>query len=96
MFKQVSEIDTRELRSFCIANRFYTHGDCKAYENMFELARKYCGGVEILEMVAEDIYDHSGYDELENFNCFSCDSRSDTISLLMTEIYRKCVTVYFV
>ena len=96
MYKQIIEIDTDKLRSFCINNRFYTHGDCEAYDNMFSMARKYQGGVEILQMIADDIYDHSGYDELENFSCFSCDSRSDMVPLLMTEIYRKCVTVYFV
>lgn len=94
MYKQIIEIDTDELRSFCINNRFYTHGDCKAYDHMFEMARKYQGGVELLAMIAEDIYDHSGYDELENFSCFT-DSRSDMVSVIMTEIYKKCVTVYF-
>lgn len=93
MYRRVEKLNTDSLRNFCINNRFYTHGDCVAYDNMFRVARKYRGGVEILEQVAEDIYDHSGYDELERF-CCNCD-KEDLTEILMGEIYKKCVTVSF-
>ena len=95
MYKQICELDTDKLRNFCIKNIFYTQGDCVAYGNMFELARKYQGGIEILEMVAEDIYEHSSVDSLDTFCCYSCDSKKEMVSMIMGEIYRLCVSVWF-
>ena len=94
MYKQIVTVDTDKLRQFCINNRFYTHGDCEAYDNMFKMARNYHGyETEILQQVAEDIYDHSGYDELEQY-CCDC-GREDLVAILMSAIYNRCVYVTF-
>ena len=93
MYRQISTIETDKLRQFCINNRVYTHGDCDAYDNMFRLARTYQGGIEILQKVAEDIYDHSGYDELTAFCDY--DGKADMVLVLMSAIYRRCVYVTF-
>ena len=95
MYKQITKLDIYKLRDFCIRNRFYTHGDCRAYENMFEMARTYNGEVEILTNIARDIYDHSGYDEIIQFAELGRDDEDEVLTTMMMEIFRTCVDVWF-
>jgi hypothetical protein len=77
-YRQITEIDCDKLRQLCIKNNFYTHGDCAAYSRMFDMAREYAGGLDELLAVAEDIYAHSGIEELKAFT-YSGSKRKDTI-----------------
>ena len=56
-------IDTDDVRDMCCRNRFYTCGDNKAYEAMFEKCREGTD-IETVKAVAQDIIDHSD-DEYE-------------------------------
>ena len=48
----------RDVRQLCIEERYYTRGDCLAYQNMFDM----CGVIQNEEdvmKIAQDIKDHS-------------------------------------
>lgn len=48
----------KDVRQLCIAEDYYTRGDCSAYQNMFEM----CGVIQNEEQImkiAEDIKAHS-------------------------------------
>lgn len=51
-------IDTDDVRAFCIRNELYTRGDNRAYEAMFEKCRN---GTDIatVKEVVQDILEHS-------------------------------------
>lgn len=53
----VQVLTASDVRQVCIANDYYTRGDCQAYSDMFEM----CGYVtpDTLENIATDIKSHS-------------------------------------
>lgn len=53
----VQVLTVEDVREVCIRHRYYTRGDCWAYQNMFD----HCGYVsaDTLEVIAKDIKDHS-------------------------------------
>ena len=61
------KISILNVREMCIKNNFYTQGDCKDYENMFEMCGKYDGTEEKLAQIACDIVDHSDKEELQDY-----------------------------
>ena len=46
------------VRGFCIERNFYTCGDCRAYEAMFEMCHRATSTDDIFR-IAEDIFEHS-------------------------------------
>ena len=53
----VQVLTVEDVREVCSRHRYYTRGDCWAYQNMFD----HCGYVnaDTLEVIAKDIKDHS-------------------------------------
>ena len=53
----VQVLTVEDVREVCIRHRYYTRGDCWAYQNMFD----HCGYVnaDTSEGIAKDIQDHS-------------------------------------
>ena len=52
-------LSTSSVRQMCINNNYYTAGDCRAYENMFNMFYGKNVTPKLLRKVAEDIRDHS-------------------------------------
>lgn len=61
-------IDCDKLRNYCIQRNLYTRGDCEAYENMFKMAGKYDGDINVLINVAENIVEHSDVETLADMS----------------------------
>lgn len=57
----VQVLTVEDVREVCIRHRYYTRGDCWAYQNMFD----HCGYVsaDTLEVIAKDIKDHSNTED---------------------------------
>ena len=47
------------VRNLCIENRYYTAGDCEAYEKMFDMFYGKNVTPKLLRKVAKDIKEHS-------------------------------------
>jgi len=82
--------DSADVRNLCIKNRFYTCGDCEAYDKMLTFVRKNKPTANNIFKVAEDIYNHSDID----LDCYGV-SKDEMIAGMMFEISRKCVTEHF-
>ena len=72
MIKEVTKIRMEKVRAKCIQKDWYTRGDCIAYDNMLGMCRtpdwddaEYT--IELLEKIAEDIYQHSNPDRWEGY-----------------------------
>ena len=50
---------TADVRQLCIRNDYYTCGDCRAYENMFNMFYAKSVTPALLRKVANDIKSHS-------------------------------------
>lgn len=63
-FKVLKVLDIADVREMCIEHQYYTHGDNRAYSNMFDMIPR-CEDIsdEILTQVAQDILDHSRTDD---------------------------------
>lgn len=57
--KFIHVLSSTKVRQFCIDNDYYTCGDCKAYENMFNMFYGKHVTPALLTRVAKDIKDHS-------------------------------------
>lgn len=71
-----------DVRNFCIRHNYYTHGDCKAYENMLVMVEKEPYSDELLYKVAKDILEHS--DDPDNY-----------IENMMFCLFRETVNTFF-
>lgn len=60
-YRFVKVLEAEEVRMVCIRHKYYTRGDCSAYENMFSL----CGYVteDSLDAIATDIKNHSNTED---------------------------------
>ena len=68
---QVSKaISTTDLRSLCIEQDYYTRGDVKAYNELFEYVKdKDINGDDVIA-IATDIYEHSDIKRfMGEYNC---------------------------
>ena len=73
MIKEVTKIRMEKVRAKCIERDWYTRGNNEEYSNMLEMCQYGYDDalytIELLEKIAQDIYNHSnpnrweGYDE---------------------------------
>ena len=63
-FKIVKVLRAEDVREMCIRHNYYTAGDCKAYQNMFDmLTGEEDIPDEVVEKIATDIKEHSRTDD---------------------------------
>ena len=63
-YKIVKVLRMEDVREMCIKHQYYTVGDCKAYENMFNmLTGEDDIPDEVVEKIATDIKEHSRTDD---------------------------------
>ena len=60
-----------DVRSICIQQRFYTRGDCEAYEKMLRFVDNNEPTFENLLTVTGDIYNHSDVDAIREYGGLS-------------------------
>ena len=78
-------LDTDKVREMCISHRYYTRGDCEAYERMFDKVRKAnADNPEDVYAVALDIYEHSTLRPDE------CWTENELIAGIMYGLYNEC------
>ena len=58
-------LSAMKVRSMCIDNEYYTAGDCRAYENMFDMFMGKEVTPALLRKVAKDIKAHSHTEDEE-------------------------------
>lgn len=63
MYREIRIMTMSDLRSLCIRRNYYTHGDCKEYENLLNMTDAEQITTEIIIEMAQDILDHSETDE---------------------------------
>lgn len=85
--KECARMSWDDVRSLCIAKDFYTCGDCEEYDNLAQLIYSWEDAeqditVDMLQVVAEDILQHSHTD----YN----------LEAIMFELSRKCVRRFYV
>ena len=74
-----------DLRQTCIKNKWYTRGDCRAYENLLNMCREPHTELtdELLTDIVLDIEAHSDFDELTAVNNLS---REELLEYIAYEI----------
>jgi len=85
------DIDSNDLRAYCVRRNFYTRGTNQQYAHLFDIASDYDGSIEQLEMIARDIAEHSFEDVLKEY----CNNEKELISNIMTGIERYCVYIWY-
>lgn len=78
-------LDADKVRDMCIRYRYYTRGDCEAYEKMFDKVREAdADKPEDVYKVATDIYDHSNIRPDEDY------TENDLVAGIMSGLYNEC------
>lgn len=83
MIKLRKQIFRDELRCLCIRKDWYTCGDIKSYDNMFNRLSKNMADNEILE-VAKDIYDNT---DIFKIQCEYGASEDDVFDNIVYELF---------
>ncbi len=85
--REVRRLTAQDVRAFCIAENLYTNGTIAEYNKMLLRADNSEYSVELVEYLANDIYEHSivdgGYSKAELLNHF------------MFKIANDCTTSFF-
>ena len=80
--KEIRKIQMFDVQRQCIANHWYTCGDCTAYDNMLTFVNDLeYASIDDLETIATDIKKHSDTD--------------DDIACIMTVLANKCCVTFF-
>lgn len=76
------------VRSLCIKQNYYTHGDVVEYENMFNMVRNAdADNVDEMEAIARDIWDHSDKETIMGtYN----ETEEACLIAIMYELYNSC------
>lgn len=85
-------ISISNVRGMCIKHNFYTHGDCRAYENMFKMCGEYDGTDEKLAHIAWDIVEHSDMEELQDYGF---DSVFEIVAWVMTLLIQDTMCIRY-
>ena len=89
MIKVTSWISSSKVRDMCIKYRYYTCGDCKAYEDMlFKAEHLDASDLEAVLEIAEDIYWHSTLKDDKEY------PKKDCLEGLVHMLLAECVAMY--
>lgn len=83
--KTTKKIFTDDLRYLCVSKDYYTCGDCKAYEELFDYIRDRDLTDSDIIAIVDNIYDHSDVDKMmREYGC----SENDVFNSIYFEVGR--------
>lgn len=92
MIVEVTKIRMEKVRAKCIERDWYTRGTCDEYDVMLRMCQRDWEdapySIQLLERIAEDIYEHSNPDRWEGYD-------EDPILNIMFELKADCCYSYF-
>lgn len=78
------------VQELCIAEQWYTRGDCRAYDHLFELVRAGSRTLEEVIEVAQDIFEHSDVERIEQDTGLGGD---DVLTMIAEELINRAADV---
>lgn len=87
IIKTSKMLRANDVRKMCIAQDWYTCGDCRAYESLLGMCNSTNVTTELIYKIAKDIVEHS---DLSAY----CQSDTENIESVMFSV-NKCVNEFF-